>query len=165
MAGINRAIVARIAGVAAVSAATLIAGFEGWSNKVYVDPVGHYAVCAGHDSTDPNGKPLKAGTVYSDDVCSYLLGQDVKTASDAVDALVKVPLSTGERLAYTDFVFNVGRGAFASSSSLRKLNAGDRAGACAGLKLWDKGTVRGKLVTLPGLVKRRQAEYQACMQK
>lgn len=162
---INRAVIARMVGAGGLAIALFTAGFEGWSNGVYVDPVGHKAVCAGHDSTGPDGKPLRAGDTYTDAVCSYLLGQDVATAEKAVESSVKVPLSPGEKLAYTDFVFNAGVGAFRSSSSLRKLNAGDRKGACNGLLDWDKGRVKGKLVTLPGLQRRREAEVKACLQK
>jgi lysozyme len=92
-----------------------------------------------------------------------MLGWDLRTAGDAVDKLVRVPLNEGERLAYTDFTFNVGVDAFAKSTALRKLNAGDRAGACAEMLRWNKGTVKGKLVVLPGLDRRRKAENLACV--
>lgn len=162
---LNKRLIASVAGAALLSTAMFTSSFEGVSNKVYTDPVGHKAVCVGHDSYAPDGSTLKAGTVYTDDVCSYLLGADTKAADAAVTRLVKVPLSDGERMAYTDFVFNVGENAFATSTARSKLNAGDRKGACAELLRWDKGKVRGKLVTLPGLKKRRQAEYAACMEK
>jgi lysozyme len=68
---------------------------------VYSDPAGNKTVCVGHAYTDPNGKPLKAGAAYSDDVCSYLLGQDIAKAQGDVKSLVKVPLSSGEQVAYT----------------------------------------------------------------
>ncbi|MFL9902152.1 lysozyme [Paraburkholderia fungorum] len=159
---INKALLARIS-AGAVAAAVFIVGFEGASNKVYIDPVGHRAVCVGHDSTGPDGKPLRLGDTYTDDVCSYLLGKDIAEAQKALATRVKVPLSDGERLAYTDFIFNMGSGAFTRSSILRKLNKGDRKGACAALLLYVKGTVKGKLVTLPGLVTRRKAENKACL--
>ncbi|MGH1515319.1 glycoside hydrolase family protein [Ralstonia solanacearum] len=102
---------------------------------------------------------------FTDDQCSVMLGKDVKTAGQALDRLVLVSLSPGERLAYTDFIFNLGAGAFEGSTLRRKLNAGNRPGACAELLRWDKGKVGGKLVTLPGLTKRRKAEYQQCLSK
>lgn len=160
---INKAILARIAGGAA-AVAVFIAGFEGTSNRVYVDPVGVKTVCVGHASTGPDGKPLRLGDTYTDDVCGYLLGKDIAEAQKAVESTVKVPLSDGEKLAYTDFVFNMGRGAFARSSMLKKLNAGNHTGACRELPRWNKGTVKGKPVVLPGLVTRRAAEMKACLQ-
>lgn len=162
---VNKGIVASIAGAAAVSIALFTASYEGERNKVYVDPVGHYAVCSGRDSYGPDGKPLKLGQAFTDDQCSVMLGKDVKTAGQALDRLVSVPLSPGERLAYTDFIFNLGAGAFEASTLRRKLNSGDRPGACAELLRWDKGKVKGKLVTLPGLAARRRAEYQHCTNK
>jgi lysozyme len=163
MGTINKAVVTRIAGAGLLATALFIGGFEGSSNTVYVDPTGNKTVCEGHAYTGPDGKPLKAGATYTDDVCSYLLGQDTLAANKAVLAAVKVPLSDGENLAYTDFTFNNGAGAFRKSSILRKLNKSDRKGACAALLLYVKGTVKGKLVTLPGLVTRRQAENKACL--
>lgn len=150
---------ARIAGAAAVATALFTAGWEGNSPKVYTDPVGVKTVCVGHAYTGPEGQPLRAGEVYSDDVCSYLLGQDILTAQKAVAARVRVPLSAGETLAYTDFVFNVGAGSFGSSTLLRLLNAGKHVEACRELLKW----VYGGGQKLPGLVKRRQAEYTACL--
>lgn len=162
---LNKNLIARIAGTAAVATALFVAQFEGVSNKVYTDPVGRHAVCVGHDSYAPDGTPLKVGRTYTDDECSEMLGKDVKTAQDAVSRLVAVPLSPGERLAYTDFVFNLGAGAFEGSTLRRKLNAGDRPGACAELLRWNMGRVRGKLEVLPGLDTRRKAEYQQCISK
>ena len=160
---LNRTILTRALGAAGVATALFIAGFEGVSNPVYVDPVGRLAVCAGHDSTGPDGKPLRLGTSYTDEVCSYMLGQDVITAQKAVMRAVKVPLSDGEMLAYTDFVFNLGEGNFRKSTLLKKLNAGDHKGACTGLLEWNKGKIKGKYEVLPGLVKRRAAEVKACL--
>lgn len=139
--------------------ALFTSGFEGDSNKVYKDAAGNATVCVGHAYTGPDGKPLVAGATYSDDVCSYLLGQDIAAAQKAVKSLVEVPLSTGENLAYTDFEFNVGRGAFAKSTVLRNLNAGRRTQACDGLTAWVYSG--GKV--LPGLVTRRAAEKKACL--
>ncbi|MFC0127387.1 glycoside hydrolase family protein [Ralstonia solanacearum] len=68
-------------------------------------------------------------------------------------------------LAYTDSIFNLGAGAFEGSSLRHKLNAVNRPEACAELLRWDQETVGGKPVTLPGLTKRRKAEYQRCLGK
>ncbi|QIX17352.1 lysozyme [Burkholderia multivorans] len=174
---INRAIVARVAGAATVAAALFAAQFEGYSNKVYSDPVGINTVCVGHARTGPDGKPLRAGQTYSDEVCSYLLGKDISEADKTVQRLFKVPLSEGERIAYTDFAFNAGAANLAASTLLKKANAGDRVGACRELPKWvcatvdkGKGDVSGTCATkdrskkqLPGLVKRRNAEMRSCL--
>jgi lysozyme len=71
---------------------------------------------------------------------------------------VKVPISEEEHAAYLSFAFNVGVNAFCGSTAVRKLNAGDRTGACAELSNWTRSG--GKV--LPGLVRRRAAERQLC---
>lgn len=162
---ISKAILVRIVGTVGLAAALFTAGFEGNSSKVYSDTGGVKTVCVGHAYTGPDGKPLRLGDAYSDDVCSYLLGEDIAEAQKTLATRVKVPLSDGEQLAYTDFIFNMGSGAFARSSMLKKLNAGNHRGACKELPRWNKGVVKGKLVSLPGLVARRAAEMKACLQK
>jgi lysozyme len=58
------------------------------------------------------------------------------------------------------FAYNVGGGNYCGSTLVRKLNAGDTAGACNELTRW----TRAKGIVLPGLVKRREAERQLCLQ-
>ena len=43
------------------------------------------------------------------------------------------------------------------------LQAGDLAGACDQLTRWNKATVGGVLVELPGLTKRRHAARELCI--
>ena len=89
------------------------------------------------------------------------LMRDVENAESAIGQCVKVPLSQGEYDAYTSFIFNVGGNAFCASTLVKKLNAGDYPGACLELKRWVY--VDGKVVH--GLVKRRNMEFQMCMNK
>ena len=160
---LNKDVIRRVAGAGLVATAVFVAHFEGQKNVAYVDPVGVVTICAGHTGTGLDGKPLRLGQSATDDVCSYLLGQDVKKADAIVRKYAKVPLSDGESLAYTSFVLNEGEGHFRSSTLFRQLNNGNRQAACAQLLVWDKGTVSGKLVVLPGLVTRRKAEHQECV--
>lgn len=67
---------------------------------------------------------------------------------------VKVPLSQGQFDALTSFTFNLGAGALASSTLLKKLNAGDCAGAQKEFGRW----VHAGGEVLQGLVRRRAAE-------
>lgn len=86
------------------------------------------------------------------------LDEDLDDAERAVHDLVRVHLSARQRDVLISFVFNVGRAAFARSTLLRKLNAGDHAGAAAQLGRWTKTTIDGRKVTSRGLVKRRALE-------
>ena len=54
--------------------------------------------------------------------------------------------------------FNVGVGAIKKSTLLRKINAEDYTGAANEFLRWDKANMRGRLVQLPGLSRRRAAE-------
>lgn len=142
--------VRRIAITLAISAAGLAAILldEGNRNEAYLDPVGIPTLCAGHTAG------VKLGDRATDEVCAELLRQDAHIAEDAVRRLVKVPITQAQFDALVSFVFNVGVDAFAKSTLLRKINAGDCAGAVSEFPRW----VYAKGKKLPGLVKRRNGE-------
>lgn len=140
---------ARIGAVILSGAAALVAAWEGYKATTYRDPVGILTACYGH-----TGPELRMGQTFTQNECNAYLEADLKTATAAVDRLVKVKLSTNERNALISFVYNVGEGNFASSTLLKKLNAGDRKGASNEFGRW----VNAKGVRLQGLVNRRAAE-------
>ena len=82
------------------------------------------------------------------------LEQDTQAAADAVNRLVTVPLKQPEFDALVDFVFNLGIGAFARSTMLKDINAGNFAAAAMQFPLWDRDAGR----VLAGLLHRRLAE-------
>jgi len=132
----------------------LTAYFEGYSTTPYEDTGGILTVCYGH-----TGRDVVKGRVYSALECDELHRKDLEVADKAVLRLVAVPISDNERVAYGSFVLNVGQGAFAKSTLLKKLNAGDHVGACNEMSRWvlDNG------VRLNGLVKRRDVERRLCL--
>lgn len=67
-----------------------------------------------------------------------------------------------QRASFADFVFNKGAGAFVTSTYRRKLLAGDTVGACRENERWNRGTVRGVSVVLPGLKIRGDANSDLC---
>ena len=67
---------------------------------------------------------------------------------------VKVPLSNNEEQALVSFAYNVGVGAFAGSSLLKKLNTGDKLATAKEFDKW----VFGGGKKLRGLVRRRESE-------
>jgi lysozyme len=135
------------------SAIALGATFEGEKLVAYKDPVGIPTICRGHTAG------VKMGDTATPAECESLAYIDTMDALRDVDRLVTVPINGNELGAYTDFVYNVGATKFASSTMLRKLNAGDHNGACAELLRWVYAG--GKV--LRGLVLRREAEYKLCM--
>lgn len=84
---------------------------------------------------------------------------DVQTFEGALRQCVKVPLAQHEYDAYIGLSYNIGSTAFCGSRLVRKLNAGDYAGACSEILKWDK--FKGK--PLRGLTIRRQDEYRQCV--
>lgn len=69
-------------------------------------------------------------------------------------ALVRVPLTAGRWAATASLAYNIGGGAFAGSTVLRRLNADDPAGAARHFADWNRAGGRID----PGLVHRRMTE-------
>ena len=85
--------------------------------------------------------------------------QDVQKFEGALKQCVRVPLHQHEYDAFLSLAYNIGPGAFCGSTLVRRLNAGDYAGACAEILRWDR--FRGE--PLRGLTLRRQAENRQCL--
>ena len=67
-----------------------------------------------------------------------------------------------QQATFVDFLHNLGPGAFDGSTMKRKLLAGDVVGACRENVRWNRGTVNGVSVVLPGLKVRRDASAELC---
>ena len=145
-------LIAKIGAVAAASAVSLVAYFEGYVPTVYRDPIGRLAVCYGHDD-----QALKPGTTYTRAQCETMLADDLAKHAEALNC-VKAPMTDGQKAAFASFAYNVGVQGFCGSTLVRKANAGDMAGACAELSRW----VMAGGKKLPGLVNRRAAERELC---
>jgi len=126
----------------------LVKTHEGLRLESYQDTSGIWTIGYGHT------KSVKPGDCIDAERAEQLLEADLMDAERAVMALVKVPLTDNQFSALVSFVFNLGEGAFARSTLLRKLNEGGYGLVPACLKSWifDNGKV------LQGLVKRRAAE-------
>jgi lysozyme len=83
-----------------------------------------------------------------------LLVEDLQECEAAVETAVETPLTLGEFSALVSLCHNIGTGAFASSTAVKKLNAGDRSGAAEAILLWNKADG----VVLANLQDRREKE-------
>lgn len=128
----------------------LIQGFEACSLQAYQCSARVWTIGYGHTSG------VKPGDRITVAQAEAWLAEDIAAAEKAVNTLVTVPLSQGQFDALCSFVFNVGRSAFASSTLLKKLNAGDIHGAADEFLRW----VHAGPKALKGL-KRRRAEERA----
>ena len=84
---------------------------------------------------------------------------DIQKYEGALKRCVTAPLHQYEYDTYIDLAYNIGSGAFCRSTLVKKLNAGDYAGACREILQWNRAG--GRIV--PGLVARREAEYRQCV--
>lgn len=142
--------------VGAGAAATVIVFtplFEGERLTTYRDLGGVLTYCDGATENAQWGK------TYTREECRAQLERDLARHAEGVMACMHVPLTDGQKAAFTDFAYNVGVGAFCRSSVARKTSAGDAKGGCDALLLWNK--VNGKEVA--GLTRRRKAEREICM--
>lgn len=132
------------------SGINIIKKFEGCKLKSYLCPAGVPTIGYGHTYG------VKLGRTISKAQADVLLDHDYQDALNAVEELVKVPLSENQIGALASFVFNLGRGALLGSTLRKKLNQGDYKGAA---EEFDKWVFAGG-VKLNGLIARRAAEKE-----
>lgn len=129
--------------------AQLIASFEGFRPQPYQDSVGVWTIGYGHThGVGPNSRPVTKAEALA------LLQADAADAATAVRDLVDVHLTQNQLDALISFTFNLGAGALAESTLLKRLNKGDYRGARREFGKW----VLAGGVRLQGLVRRRHAE-------
>lgn len=132
---------------------TLIKQFEGCKLTAYQDSVGVWTI--GYGWTQPvDGKPVRAGMTIKQETAERLLKTGLVSYESDVSRLVKVGLTQGQFDALVSFTYNLGARSLSTSTLLRKLNAGDYAGAADEFLRWNKAG--GKV--LNGLTRRREAE-------
>ncbi|PAN73867.1 lysozyme [Enterobacter cloacae] len=131
----------------------LIKEFEGCKLTAYQDSVGVWTI--GYGWTQPvDGKPIRAGMTIKQETAERLLKTGLVSYESDVSRLVKVSLTQGQFDALVSFTYNLGARSLSTSTLLRKLNAGDYAGAADEFLRWNKAG--GKV--LNGLTRRREAE-------
>lgn len=158
------------------AAIDLIKSFEGIPDgdpstvkiDAYLCPAGVWTIGWGHALID-GGAQLKgpenkarARQLYPGGItreqAETLLRADLIPRAASVSSLVKPAVNGRQFGALIALVFNIGAGNLAASTLLRKLNAGDVAGAADQFLAWDKARVNGVLQPLAGLTRRRKAE-------
>lgn len=100
------------------------------------------------------GSEVAGGQTITQKQADDDLAYDCQASENAVNVLVKVPLTQGEFDALVDFVFNLGSSRLAKSTLLGLLNSGNYMAAAVEIDKWDHAG--GKEVA--GLLRRRQAE-------
>ena len=131
----------------------LIKSFEGCRLKAYKCPAGVWTIGIGHTGV-VNGKPITEGMTITELMAETLLAIDLQKFENAINTKVKKPLTQNEFDALVSFVFNIGIGAFTSSTMLKLLNQGNIELAAGQFDRW----IYAKGKVLNGLKKRRAAE-------
>ena len=148
----NRIAIASIT-LSAASLISLVVS-EGYTDKAVI-PVPGDKPTIGFGTTDG----VKMGDKIDPVTAVKRAYKDIQQFEGAVRQCVKVPLMQSEYDAWVEFTYNVGADAFCRSTAVKKLNAGDYAGACEQMKRWVY--VAGQFNQ--GLANRREREYQKCM--
>lgn len=129
----------------------LIKRWESLRLDAYLCPAGIPTIGYGHT------EDVKLGQHITEHQADVILESDIAFIEPKVERMA--PSATqGEFDALVSFAFNLGVNALATSALLRKYRAGDKAGAAAEFAKWCHARVKGEMVALPGLVKRRAAE-------
>ena len=141
----------------------LIKQFEGFSATPYLCPAGKWTVGYGHVLTPPyGGAGSPAGTGprnkcgdITEEQAHQLLLNDLTPMLAALNRLIAAPISQNQFDALASFIYNIGIGAFAGSTLLRMLNAGE-----AGVEKEFLRWIYAAKTPLPGLIRRRKAEME-----
>jgi lysozyme len=145
--------------VSAIGIAAFV-GYEGYSPRAYDDGVGVQTIGFG-STRHIDGTPVKAGDTVTPQRAVVMLAKDAdRIWREAARCIGEVPLYQHEADAYASLAYNIGAAAFCRSTIVKKLkqNPPDYAGACEAIRMWNRAGGQ----VLPGLTKRREAEYRMC---
>lgn len=132
-----------------------IISFEGLRLKSYKCPAGVWTIGAGRT------KGVKEGMTITREEAIEFLKEDVSTVMNQILSVLEGDgsiLTTNQFFALTSFVYNVGIGNFKRSTLLKLINSGHKDDLELIHKQFSRWVYANKKV-LPGLVKRREAEF------
>lgn len=125
----------------------------------YIDAVG-IPTCGFGTTKYPNGNKVKVGDKITVDEAKHFLINDTKYFASKIDDFCRDDINQNEFDALLSFCYNCGDSNFKSSTLLKLVNE-----KCTDISLitkwfvaWNKGMVKGKMLVLDGLTKRRQTE-------
>lgn len=148
-------------GALALSASAMVALWqqEGWTERAVIPVAGDVPTVGPGLTKREDGTPVRMGdTIKPLDAARRSLAH-IQQDEGALKRCVTAPLHQAEYDSFVSLAYNIGPGAFCSSTLVRKLNAGDYDGACKEILRWDR--FQGK--PLRGLTLRRQRESALCL--
>jgi lysozyme len=130
-----------------------VGAYEGLSLTAYPDIIGVPTDCYGET------RGVHLGDVSTKDQCDAKLSARLVEFNKGVNSCVTVPLPDTRRAAFVSLAYNIGVPAFCSSTTVKRINAGDVVGACEAMTRFNMAG--GKVVQ--GLVNRRASERELCI--
>ncbi|MEL6439254.1 MAG: lysozyme [Cyanobacteria bacterium J06621_8] len=137
-------------------AINIVKEFEGFKDHAYIDTDGTPVI--GYGLSRINGRRVSLGDRINQHQAHQALNLHLEEIHQELARVVEVPLNEHQLSALASISFNVGVDSIKESTLLRKINTQDYLGAANEFLRWDKANLRGRLVRLPGLTRRRQAE-------
>jgi lysozyme len=136
----------------------IIKQFEGFKPAPYLDSIGKPTIGYGTILYPDNTAVTMSDPAIDEATAEVFLTHQMSLKSAAIAPLLQQPASLHQAAAMLSLTYNIGATAFQSSTVLRKFNTGELAAAADAFMLWDKATVNGQHVVIPGLQNRRTAE-------
>lgn len=119
--------------------------WEGWCGTACI-PVPGDVPTLGLGST----RGVKMGDTITPPAAISRALREIKEYETALKGCVTVPLTQGEYDAYVDLAYNIGAGAFCSSTLVRELNAGNYTAGCAHIEDFVCGPATPATAAKPG---------------
>ncbi|MDH2328754.1 lysozyme [Cereibacter sp. SYSU M97828] len=120
------------------AALDLIKEFEGFEPMAYHDPVGILTIGYGTTAAADVGIIPREGMVISEAQATEYLRRAVDKFAAQIRPRITMPVNANQFGAMVSLAYNIGPGAFNTSTLLRKFNAGDTAGVAEQFLVWDK---------------------------
>jgi lysozyme len=136
----------------------IIKQFEGFRANPYKDSAGIPTIGYG-TILYPDGKAVTMNDPpVTEPQAEGFLRYQMSLKSKTIATYLTRAATLHQAAAMLSLTYNIGTGAFKSSTVLRKFNAADIPASADAFLMWDKAVVDGQLVVVPGLHKRRVQE-------
>lgn len=145
--------------IALALATALAVPAEGLRQYAYRDVTGLPTICFG------STQGVKMGDFRTIPECTALLTKEMQHVIQTVDEC-RPGLPPTVLAAFADAAYNLGPRIACDgqrSTAARMLAYGDYIGACNQLPRWNRASVAGVSIELPGLTKRRKLERELCL--
>lgn len=135
----------------------LLISFEGLKLKAYQDSAGIWTIGIGTIKYPDGKKVSKGDTCTKEQAIEWATFEAEHKAGTLSGLLINVPVTQNQFDALLSLVYNIGAGAFAASTLLKRVK-GKPGDIREAFLMWNKATVNGVKVAIPGLTKRRNKE-------